>query len=69
MFGPTADLGSGVKRTLLIQPTSLSQTCPFVCMNYVCTASILAAKVAEILKCAFESKNGNVKFENKTLKL
>lgn len=44
------------------------QTCPFVCVNYVSAASILAAKVAEILHCAFESKNGNVKYENRTMK-
>lgn len=47
------------------------QTCSFVCaneLNYVSAASALAAKVAGILHCAFESKNGNVKCENTTVK-
>ncbi len=47
------------------------QTCPFVGvneLNYVSAASTLATKVAEMLHCAFESKNGNVKYENRTIK-
>lgn len=32
------------------------QTCPFVCVNYVSAVSVLAARVAEILQCAFGSK-------------
>lgn len=32
------------------------QTCPFVCVNYVSAVSVLAARAAEILECAFGSK-------------
>lgn len=47
------------------------QTCPLVSvneLNYAFAASTLAAKVAEILHCALGSKNGNVKYENRTIK-
>lgn len=40
------------------------QTCPFVCVNYVSAASIRAAKVAQILQCAFESKKWKCKVQD-----